>query len=73
MDLRTDRKSKPADAAGIVAAAGDETGTAWATAVTEAVARRAELVDAGHRRREAYTLEASGGALAAAYRQAAAS
>jgi alpha-1,3-rhamnosyl/mannosyltransferase len=61
------------DAAVIVAAAGDELGTAWATAVAEAVARRAELVDAGLRRREAYTLEASGRALAGAYRQAAGS
>ena len=45
--------------------------TAWADAVGRARAERDGLVAAGHRRRDAYSLEASGEALAAAYRRAA--
>ena len=48
------------------------TGQAWADGVSEALRRCAELVAAGHARRQAFTVPASGIALAAAYRQAAA-
>ncbi len=43
----------------------------WAQAVSDARHRRTELVEAGHHRRQAFTLETSGQALAAAYRLAA--
>ncbi len=43
----------------------------WAQAVNDAHLRRSELVAAGHRRRQAFTLQASGRALATAYRLAA--
>jgi alpha-1,3-rhamnosyl/mannosyltransferase len=56
------------DAAIVVEQRGDV--TAWATAVDEARTDRNRLVEAGHRRRQAYTLETSGRALADAYRRA---
>jgi glycosyltransferase involved in cell wall biosynthesis len=46
-------------------------GESWAAAVAEALRRRQELVTAGRIRRQRFTLEASGSALAGAYRQAA--
>jgi glycosyltransferase involved in cell wall biosynthesis len=55
------------DAAVIVATA---EGAAWADGVIAARALHDELVARGHRRRDAFTIEASGRALAAAYRQA---
>jgi len=57
------------DAAVLVGAGAD--GATWAAAVGEALERRDELVAAGRIRRSQFTLEASGSALAAAYRQAA--
>ena len=57
-----------ADAAVVVE---ESSGVAWAAAVTAALSRREQLVAAGHTRRRVYTQEASGAALAAAYRQAA--
>jgi alpha-1,3-rhamnosyl/mannosyltransferase len=55
--------------AGVVVAttAGDD----WASAVAEARSRRDELVGLGRRRRELFTIDVSGRALEAAYRQAA--
>lgn len=50
---------------------GEQTGEAWAAALAEARRRRGELVAAGTARREAFTLDVSGRALAAAYRQTA--
>lgn len=52
--------------AGVVVAA--RTAEAWAAGVEEALTRRAELVEAGRRRREDFTIETSGRALAEAYR-----
>jgi alpha-1,3-rhamnosyl/mannosyltransferase len=49
----------------------EPTGEAWADGVSEALARRVELVEAGHARRQAFTVAASGLALEGAYRQAA--
>jgi alpha-1,3-rhamnosyl/mannosyltransferase len=46
-------------------------GESWAAAVAEALGRREELIIAGRLRRHQFTLEASGSALAEAYRQAA--
>ncbi len=43
-------------------------GGAWADAVVTALNRADELIAAGHARREAFTVERSGAALAAAYR-----
>jgi glycosyltransferase involved in cell wall biosynthesis len=57
------------DAAIVVAIGAD--GETWAAAVGEALGRREELVTAGRVRRRQFTLEASGAALADAYRQAA--
>jgi alpha-1,3-rhamnosyl/mannosyltransferase len=57
------------DAAIVVDVGAD--GETWAAAVVQAVARREQLVAAGRVRRHQFTLEASGAALAAAYRQAA--
>jgi glycosyltransferase involved in cell wall biosynthesis len=57
-----------ADAAVVV---DESSGVAWAAGVTAALSRRRQLVAAGHARRQVYTQEASGAALAAAYRQAA--
>jgi glycosyltransferase involved in cell wall biosynthesis len=48
-----------------------DVGAAWAAAVDEARRRRDELVELGHRRRDAFTLDASGRSLAGAYRLAA--
>jgi alpha-1,3-rhamnosyl/mannosyltransferase len=59
------------DAGVLVADAAGGTGEAWAAAVVDAIDRRDELVAAGRERRRRFTLEASGAALAAAYRQAA--
>lgn len=53
------------DAAAIVTT---RSGDAWADAVVTALTRADELIAAGHARREAFTLERSGAALAAAYR-----
>jgi alpha-1,3-rhamnosyl/mannosyltransferase len=49
----------------------EPTGEAWADGVATALARRAELVASGWARRAAFTIAASGLALAGAYRQAA--
>jgi glycosyltransferase involved in cell wall biosynthesis len=58
--------------AGVLVADGDAgRGEAWTAAVQDAIRRRDELVAAGRARRRAFTIEASGAALAAAYRQAA--
>jgi alpha-1,3-rhamnosyl/mannosyltransferase len=57
------------DAAVLVDSTGDA--DAWAAAVTQALDRRDELVAAGRRRRQLFTLDVAGTALAAAYRQAA--
>jgi alpha-1,3-rhamnosyl/mannosyltransferase len=46
-------------------------GEAWAAAVAQALDRRDELVSAGRRRRQLFTIDVSGAALVAAYRQAA--
>jgi glycosyltransferase involved in cell wall biosynthesis len=46
-------------------------GDAWADAVVTALQRAEELVAAGHARRDAFTIERSGVALAAAYRSVA--
>jgi glycosyltransferase involved in cell wall biosynthesis len=46
-------------------------GEAWASAVGRALDRRDELVAAGRKRRQQFTLDVSGAALASAYRQAA--
>jgi len=59
------------DAGVVVNEDGDDAGEAWAAAVLTAIGRRDELIAAGRQRRRQYTLEASGAALAAAYRQAA--
>lgn len=58
------------DGAAIVVS--DASGEAWAAGVRCAIAARADLVAAGARRRQVFTLEASGRALEAAYRRAAA-
>jgi glycosyltransferase involved in cell wall biosynthesis len=58
-----------ADAAVIV----DGGAEAWAAAVADAASRRDELVARGEVRRQAFTLDASSAALAAAYRLAAGS
>lgn len=55
--------------AGIVV--GSSAGDEWASAVNEARSRRDELVRRGRTRRERFTIDASGCALSAAYRQAA--
>lgn len=55
------------DAAVVVA---EPTGSAWAAGVVEAMRRRSELVALGRRRRDDFTIEASGRALAEAYRAA---
>lgn len=55
------------DAAVIV---GEPTGEAWAAGLVEAQRRSAELVASGAVRRRSYTVEASGAALADAYRRA---
>lgn len=47
------------------------TGEAWAEAVGATFDRADDLIRAGHQRREVFTLERSGSALAAAYRQVA--
>lgn len=57
--------------AGAAVVVEEANGTAWAAAVDEARRRRDELTAAGAARRQAFTLEVSGAALAAAYRQAA--
>jgi glycosyltransferase involved in cell wall biosynthesis len=57
------------DAAVLVDSKGDA--DEWAAAVTQALDRRDELVAAGNRRRQLFTLDVAGTALAAAYRQAA--
>ena len=49
----------------------EPTGAAWAAAVREARRNRDELVARGRRRRECYTIEASGAAISEAYRMAA--
>ena len=49
----------------------EPTGAAWAAAVGEARRNRSELVVRGRRRRECFTIEASGAAVSAAYRTAA--
>jgi alpha-1,3-rhamnosyl/mannosyltransferase len=49
----------------------EPTGAAWAAAVGEARRNRSELVVRGRRRRELFTIEASGAAVSAAYRMAA--
>ena len=59
------------DAGVLVGETGAEAGRAWAAAVDTAIARRDVLVAAGRARRRHFTLEASGTAIAAAYRQAA--
>ena len=59
------------DAGGLVGETGAEAGRAWAAAVETAIARRGELVAAARVRSRHFTLEASGTAIAAAYRQAA--
>ena len=56
--------------AGVVVA--DTSGAAWAAAVEQARRSSAELTARGHRRRECFTIEASGAAISAAYRMAAA-
>lgn len=56
-----------ADAAVVV---DEPTPVAWAAGVIDAIADRDQLVERGARRREAFTLETSGRALAAAYRAA---
>lgn len=59
--------------AGVLVADSDRAhGEAWAAAVGDAIGHRDVLVAAGRARRSAFTLHASGTALAAAYRQAAA-
>ncbi len=60
------------DAGVLVGEVGADAGVAWAAAVEQAIAGREQLVAAGRARRHQFTLEASGTALAAAYRQAAA-
>jgi alpha-1,3-rhamnosyl/mannosyltransferase len=60
------------DAGVLVEQADGDAGGAWAAAVVTAIGRRDELVAAGRIRRCRFTLAASGAALAAAYRQAAA-
>ena len=59
------------DAAVLVDAAGPDAGAAWAAAVGSAISDREQLIAAGRARRSRFTLEASGTAIAAAYRQAA--
>jgi alpha-1,3-rhamnosyl/mannosyltransferase len=59
------------DAAVIVSDQRTEPGTAWANAVAEARRRRDELVGLGAARRQSFTLDVSGRALAAAYERAA--
>ena len=56
------------DAGQVVAEA---SGAAWAAGLAELERRRGDLVAAGRRRRGAFTIERSGRAIAAAYRQAA--
>ena len=56
------------DAAVVVASSG---GDAWAAGVVEARSCREQLIRLGQQRRSRYTIDASGRALAAAYRQAA--
>ena len=58
------------DAGVLVEESGAEAADAWATAVETAIANRDELVVAGRLRRGDFTLEESGRAIAAAYRQA---
>jgi glycosyltransferase involved in cell wall biosynthesis len=60
------------DAGVLVEAAGPDRGAAWAAAVGTAIASHEQLVAAGLERRGRFTLEASGAAIAAAYRRAAA-
>lgn len=55
------------DAAVVVSEASPE---AWAAGVAEAIERRTDLVAAGRRQRDRFTLDVSGQALLAAYRQA---
>lgn len=55
--------------AGAAVVVEEATGEAWASAVGEACRRRDELTAAGTARRRAFTLDVSGAALAAAYRQ----
>ena len=55
--------------AGVVV--GEADGAAWAAALGEARRTRAELIDRGRRRRDHFTIEASGAAISAAYRMAA--
>lgn len=50
----------------------ERSGSAWAAAVGGALARREELIAAGHRRAPAFSLDRSGTALADAYRRVAA-
>jgi alpha-1,3-rhamnosyl/mannosyltransferase len=59
------------DAAVLVPHEAGGDGEAWAAAVAQALDRRDELIAAGRRRRQLFTLDVSGAALAAAYRQAA--
>ncbi len=56
------------EAAVIVA---EQSPQAWATAVLRAIEQRDRLIEAGRARRDDFTLEVSGRALVAAYRQAA--
>lgn len=48
----------------------EATGEAWANGVVDALGRRSELIELGGLRRQAFTLERSGTALADAYRRA---
>ena len=59
-----------ADAAVIVDGGQSEPGAAWGAAVADARRRRDELVRLGRERRQSFTLDVSGRALAAAYEQA---
>jgi glycosyltransferase involved in cell wall biosynthesis len=49
----------------------ERTGSAWAAGVATASSRRAQLVAAGHQRRDHFTIERSGAALIDVYRSAA--
>jgi glycosyltransferase involved in cell wall biosynthesis len=59
------------DAGVVVSERGADAGAAWAAAVRTAIEQHDELVAAGRARRRRFTIDASGTALAAAYRQAA--
>lgn len=57
-------------AGGAAVVVGDQSPEAWAEGVLEALTRREHLVELGRVRRQAFTLDVSGRALAAAYRLA---